>query len=279
VDQALAPWGPQLKALGDFLGSMSDYDISGRPDTGIKVIQDILSGMALDHLGKNVPAALKALKAADDAAEGAAKGGALQGRVTQTVDEAGESAAETWRSQLPPRAELPPEFLAKPRNVIFQEESHSCAIACSRMVTETQLGTAPTQQWFLQAAEQWRMYKPGTGVTYASDVTGLLSAAGVPSRHVTGATLDDIARATATGNPAIVGGRGHAVVVDTVVDTPQGRYVVYRDPWSLDQVTDATSRRFLEAAGFHNHSAIPASDFARNVLNEHGVTSAVFTNP
>ncbi|MCP5366434.1 MAG: hypothetical protein H6906_02850 [Hyphomicrobiales bacterium] len=288
ADKALAPWGKQLSAVSKILADMSDYDMTGRPDAGVKVMGDIFTDMALGHLVKGIPKALKGMKGARQAAKeadlaaNATRRGTpkARGGIVATADVAGDA----WKAQLPDGTQLPADLLSKPRTVYAQGKEYSCAVACTRMVSKTMKGTAMPEAWYRRLSRDvlGGGYNAASG-TPPGHIPELLRRSGIPNSGLrTSTTLDDLARATAQGHPAIVGlNRQHAVVVDAVVNTPKGRYVLYRDPRNLAVISDPRTRQFLQKVGFLNHVAATEQEFMRNFgVNGGGqFGQAIFTGP
>ncbi len=286
VDRALEPWGPQLQAISKVLEDMSPYDITGRNDAGIKVISDIYAELALGHLIKGIPGAVRAVKGAghntaDLAADAVRRGTPMPRR---GIVAAADVGADKWKAQLPDGTQLPAHLAATPRPVYPQGELESCAIACTRMVSKTLKGATMPEEWYrrLSADVIGGGYDPLFG-TPATHVPELLRRSGIPNSGFRGAaSLDDVAQATSQGHPAIVGLNGnHAVVVDAVIPTAQGRFVVYRDPMNLSLVRDPQTRALLESSGFRNHVALPEQAFMQNFATQPGghFGEAIFTGP
>jgi Peptidase C39 family len=88
----------------------------------------------------------------------------------------------------------------------------------------------------------------------ADRVADLLKAQGVDATFKTRVTVEELAQATAGGNPAIAavqqGGGGHAVVVDGVTTRQGVSVVAIRDPWGQQyfETVDAFEQRFLRQA-------------------------------
>lgn len=85
----------------------------------------------------------------------------------------------------------------------------------------------------------------------ADRVAALLRSEGVDASFRTRMTVQDLADATANGNPAIAavrqGGGGHAIVVDGVTTRQGVPVVAIRDPWGQQyfEKVDVFSQRFL----------------------------------
>lgn len=92
----------------------------------------------------------------------------------------------------------------------------------------------------------------GTNGMTADRVAVLLRSEGVDASFKTRMTIQDLADATAGGNPAIVavrqGGGGHAIVVDGVTTRQGVQVVAIRDPWGEQffEKVDVFNKRFLK---------------------------------
>lgn len=180
-----------------------------------------------------------------------------------------------WQAQLPPGTRLSPVLMRTPRPVYLQQSTHSCVLACSRMISETHLGHALPEEWLAEVAKNTKLatehahaaaYVPGEG-TWNDRMQEVLWHAGVPSRFETNVTIGELRAATANGAPAMVSlglpGGGHAVVVDEIVDTARGTWVVYRDPANLNLLSPQARANAIRA-GFTNAPAVPLSDFMKS---------------
>ncbi len=115
----------------------------------------------------------------------------------------------------------------------------SCGIASTRMVVQSLTGRdVPESTLRTQSQSYPGAYTDANG-TRMDNLTSLLQANGVAnaSQPRSGQSYDDLQRATAGGNPAIIhfnnpGGGGHFMVLDGVRTNPDGtRTFIIRDPW------------------------------------------------
>ena len=94
--------------------------------------------------------------------------------------------------------------------------------------------------------------KVGANGMTADRVAALLRSEGVDASFKTRMTIQDLADATANGNPAIAavrqGGTGHAIVIDGVTTRQGVPVVAIRDPWGEQffERTDVFNERFLK---------------------------------
>ncbi|MFO0619122.1 MAG: type VI secretion system tip protein TssI/VgrG [Polyangiaceae bacterium] len=137
-----------------------------------------------------------------------------------------------------------------------QEEPMSCVIASAQMMIHTDTGQDLDEAGL--RAESSAMpggYDPING-TYFSSVEALLDAHGVDAHAFGPTSLDDLARATADGSPAMLAivngdGSGHAVVCDGYTTNPDGTRTFHiRDPWPPNQ-----------GATYDVHESAMGSDF------------------
>jgi hypothetical protein len=173
---------------------------------------------------------------------------------------------QVWAAQLPPGTEIPAAIRSLPRPVYLQESTHSCVLACSKMISETHLGASfPENAIERMVRATGDAYVPGVGTTPERVREVLWQSGGIQSRLETNVTIDDLAAATANGAPAMVGLRGeHAVIVDGIVDTATGPMVLVRDPANLGLVHSDLARDNAVRAGFTNAPAVPLQDFMRD---------------
>jgi hypothetical protein len=192
-----------------------------------------------------------------------------------------------WETQLPAGAQLSRVVKQTPREVALQQETHSCAIACTQMVTQTHLGLSWSEEAFRQMSSQLspRGYQAVKG-TWMDQIPEALSHVGIQNSGLVGASVDDLARATELGHPAVVaiGEEGaHNVVVDQVVDSSVGRFVIYRDPVNFSLLSSQTQSYFIDS-GFKNAVVATEAEFTTDFLQGVGRNGqmqglAVFTRP
>ncbi len=177
-------------------------------------------------------------------------------------------ADQVWAAQLPPGTVIPAAIRNLPRPVYLQESTHSCVLACSRMLADTHLGGSIPEQTIEQAVRAiGDVYVPGRGVVPAQVRDVLWQTTGINGRFAENVTIDQLAAATANGAPAIVALNGsHAVVVDGIIDTVSGPMVLIRDPANLALMHNDLARHNVIRAGFTNAPAIPLDDFMRDFL-------------
>ena len=208
----------------------------------------------------------------------------------QTADDLEQLLGGNWSpehtswSNPPPGIEVPEYVRSTPRPVYPQEQPYSCAIACVKMVAGTVNRTSLPESWLRSVShgdvQRWFRtgsgYHPGRG-TFPENIKPLLDLAKVPNSGIRSATVDELAAATGTGYPAIVGvnrgGAGHAMIVDAVVGSPGSRFLVVRDPLNLAHMT-VRDRQFLRLTGFSNDAIIPESVFLNSYQGR-----AIFTHP
>ena len=128
-----------------------------------------------------------------------------------------------------------PSATAEPTHA--QEEPMSCGMAASRMVVHSETGTDPGEAAMrTESQNHGGAYDPVNG-TQMDNLTNVMQSQGVNASNPTpNQTIDNLATATAGGNPAVVhvehsNGGGHFVVVDGVTTHADGsRTVEVRDP-------------------------------------------------
>jgi hypothetical protein len=286
---------PPLLAVNDVLEHISDYDMR-KPHTGAKIIVDSLTSMAMNWVLKGAAAAVRNMfgKAGDDVAQAiektvqegqSAKGGGTGGGRYGSNGPGGQGIppATTWQTP-PPGVTVPRVLQTTPRPVYPMETSQSCVIACAKMVGETVTRRSLPESWLRQlsrgdvirAGLDRTGYAPGAG-TYLESLPRLFNLMGVRTSGVVNATVDDLARATNNGYPALAGvlrgNQQHAIIVDAVVSTPNGRFLFIRDPINFAHM-DAMTQQFVRQAGFSNQAVVAEADFLDGFLGR-----AVMTVP
>jgi hypothetical protein len=171
---------------------------------------------------------------------------------------------QVWAAQLPPGTQIPAAITSLPRPVYLQESTHSCVLACSKMISETHLGASFPEQTLERMVRAMNdpAYVPGVGVVPEQMQSVLWQAAGIDSRFATNVTIDELRAATANGAPAMVALNGsHAVVVDGIIDTATGPMVLVRDPANLGLLHPELAADNAVRAGFLSAPAIPLKEF------------------
>jgi hypothetical protein len=126
-----------------------------------------------------------------------------------------------------------------------QETPMSCGIASVRMVIASVTNKNVPESDLRAQSQQYPGGYNLTNGTSMGNMTEVLRAQGVANATTpqSGQTVSDIARHTASGDPAIIhfanpGGGGHFVVVDSVrTDANGDKTLVIRDPWPPGQGT------------------------------------------
>ena len=132
-----------------------------------------------------------------------------------------------------------------------QEKPMSCVLASSRMIIKQMTGVDPGEGDLRDEAQKAGWYDPLQG-SNPWQIPSLLANHGVKgARAQKNMSLDDLATATSTGKPVMVGLKnpGHRIVVDGVKTNADGKKtVLVRDPG------------YPSATG---HREVPADDFAK----------------
>ncbi len=113
-----------------------------------------------------------------------------------------------------------------------QQQPMSCVLASSRMIIQQTTGHDPGEAALRDSAQTAGWYDPVQG-SNPWRIPELLRDHGVEAVARNALTLEDIAAATADGDPVMVGLKnpGHRIVVDGVRTDPDGtRRVLVRDP-------------------------------------------------
>jgi len=130
------------------------------------------------------------------------------------------------------------------RTVFNQGNAPTCAPTSCGMILDT-LGQPVDLVRLIERANV------GPNGMSANRVADLLTGEGVNATFKARMTIDDLAKATANGNPAIAavrqGGGGHAIVVDGVTTRQGVKVVAIRDPWGQQyfEKVDTFNQRFL----------------------------------
>jgi len=190
---------------------------------------------------------LMAARIGDPTAHG---GAIILGCFTVMIGEAGVPSPPAPPSPSPPSADaaaLTPEAEASPvsegsggsagpqtdKPFFHQEKPMSCVLASSRMIIKQLTGKDPGEKTLRDEAQKAGWYDPKNG-SNPWQIPSLLANHGVTgARAQKNMSLDDLATATSTGKPVMVGLRnpGHRIVVDGVKTNADGsKTVLIRDP-------------------------------------------------
>ncbi|MEZ5660451.1 MAG: papain-like cysteine protease family protein [Burkholderiaceae bacterium] len=177
---------------------------------------------------------------------------------------------------LPPGMRLPPVIANTPRPVHLQEQSHSCVLACVRMVSDTVTRVPVEESLLKQMVRGPTGYQPGVG-TEGPAMAEMLTMIGVSHNGWGRASYETLASKVKNGYPAIVTyGSNHVAVVDGVVRHAGDEWVLLRNPANPAH-WDAETARLFQATGFGNYVAMTRREFM--ALFEAGGSQAVFTRP
>ena len=296
MNDALDPVAGPLQNLSNVLDAIAPhYDMVSHNDTGLRVIQDIMKDAALGHLIGNAPKALRGMVARSDRAIDTARRAATRtsrakgwgksaqnhnsgrnavGNQSTQVLGRGTRVAPGHPNYLPPTLRVPEMLQKTPRPIYLQEESHSCVQACTRMVAHTIKRAHLPEETIRKITG--KAYTPGVG-TQPEAISKLLGDVGIPNSKLQKVSIDELAKGTEGGYPAIVSyGDKHASIVDAVVEHGGERFVFMRNPVNPAHLSSKSSQ-FVHNAGHENFPILREEDFLRSFID--GGSQAIFTNP
>lgn len=316
MNDALDPVATPLQNLSNVLNAIAPhYDMVSRSDTGLRVIKDILVDMGAGHVTGLAAGALRRMAAkAGGAALAAARGvgkagnaaltageGAVEGAATRAgaATKAGGRGSGKFGSgnpvpdsggaveipgimmgttgyKLPWGMKMPPMLAKTLRPTYFQEDTHSCVLACVRMVEET-IKRVPLPEKALRSIVKGpATFKPGVG-TSGPVIADMLTKLGINNRGWRRTGFYAIKKSVGNGYPAIVTfGKQHVAIVDAVAEHAGQEWVFLRNSTN-PEFWDATEREFFESVNYGNYVTMLKDDFMR--LYNSGGRHAVITQP
>ena len=253
------------------------YDMT-RPHEGLRIITDILVDMGLGYatkgMGKVLGDWVQARKALGHAPlPGSTRPVLAKNRGWQngraTAERSGGESGSGFGADLPHTGgsvPVPPVLQTTPRPVYLQETETSCGAAAVRMVNSTMTGRDLGELTFRNLTRNGESAaRASSGTVNIRQLADALNRTGLNAQAFENVTVDDIARATANGSPAIVRigdfNAGHFAVVDGVAtDAAGGRYLFMRDPANYG-LSNPMTRQFLDGLGFSNAPVVAEKDF------------------